>query len=358
MKRKIVSCMLIFVVMFALLGLERASADNNVQPLKNELTTKMGKVAAKHTYPSLKIQASDKKMVLQANNDDDTDFEKEPNNDLKKANSYKLGRYMAGYFSKNDVDVFKVEVSKQGALIFGGTAGKDSPAELTFQLYNRYNKPVKILATEYQDAVLLQGYHVTPGQYYLKVSDKKKTSAESLYVIYGEHAADSPDRMAPSAPKVNAIGDSHTKITGKAEPYSTVKAKVNGKWINSGVKASITEAFSLKIPKLKAGTAVYVYAFDAAGNQSKAKKMTVKDTTPPKKLSVSKVTSRSKTVRGKTEARATIQIKRGSTTLGKAKATSSGSFTVKIKPQKKGTKLTVIAKDAKGNARTIKIKVK
>ncbi|MGE7693652.1 alkaline phosphatase PhoX [Lysinibacillus sp. NPDC094177] len=64
---------------------------------------------------------------------------------------------------------------------------------------------------------------------------------------------------------------------------------------------------------------------------------------------VDKVTAKSKSVKGTTEEDATVQVYNGKTLLGEAKANSKGKFTVKIKAQKAGTSLTVVAKDKAGN---------
>ena len=50
-------------------------------------------------------------------------------------------------------------------------------------------------------------------------------------------------------------------------------------------------------------------------------------------------------------------MKFGSKLLGKATADSAGNYKVKIQPQKKGTKLTVIAKDQAGNEKKVTVTV-
>ena len=52
-----------------------------------------------------------------------------------------------------------------------------------------------------------------------------------------------------------------------------------------------------------------------------------------------------------------MEVKLGSKLLGKATADSKGNYKVKIKAQKKGTKLTVIAKDKAGNAKKVTVTV-
>ena len=66
----------------------------------------------------------------------------------------------------------------------------------------------------------------------------------------------------------------------------------------------------------------------------------------PSKQTVNNVDNNDKVVTGKAEAGSTITVKNG---LGSAKATSKGTFSIKIAVQKAGTKLTITAKDSAGN---------
>ncbi|MFD6443338.1 Ig-like domain-containing protein, partial [Peribacillus sp. NPDC060186] len=73
------------------------------------------------------------------------------------------------------------------------------------------------------------------------------------------------------------------------------------------------------------------------------------DNVKPSKPSVSKVDNNDKVITGKAEAKSTVTVKSGSKVLGSAKATSKGTFSIKIPVQKAGTKLTITAKDSSGN---------
>ena len=81
-----------------------------------------------------------------------------------------------------------------------------------------------------------------------------------------------------------------------------------------------------------------------------------KDTKPPT-LSVYKVSNKTTTAGGRTEAKATVEVKIGSRLLGKTTADSKGKYNVRIKAQKAGTKLTVIARDKAKNARTLTVTI-
>ncbi|WP_051348564.1 Ig-like domain-containing protein [Peribacillus kribbensis] len=165
------------------------------------------------------------------------------------------------------------------------------------------------------------------------------------------------DKTPPAAPKVYPVDDNDTVVTGTAEANSQVKVKMGTKWIAAG-KTESNGKFSVKIPVQKAGVTLYVCAVDKANNQSKLSSQIVKDKTPPRILTVNKVTTKSTSVTGKTEANASVEVKVGTKSLGKAAADSKGNYIVKMKSQKKNVKLTVIAKDKAGNSRTVTTTVK
>ncbi|MFJ8261897.1 alkaline phosphatase PhoX [Rummeliibacillus sp. NPDC094406] len=73
------------------------------------------------------------------------------------------------------------------------------------------------------------------------------------------------------------------------------------------------------------------------------------DFAPPKTPTVKKVTQKTTSVTGKTEANATVFIYNGNKLLGKTVANSKGDYKVKIKALKKGTTLKVVAQDQAGN---------
>lgn len=82
-----------------------------------------------------------------------------------------------------------------------------------------------------------------------------------------------------------------------------------------------------------------------------------KDIKPPTTLTIYKVSNKTTAVGGKTEAKATVEVKLGSKLLGKATADSKGKYKVRIKAQKAGTKLTVVARDKAGNAKKVTVTV-
>lgn len=78
-------------------------------------------------------------------------------------------------------------------------------------------------------------------------------------------------------------------------------------------------------------------------------KVIQRDITPPKIPSIKKVTSKTTTILGMAESGSTVYVYKGNKVIGKGVTTSTGKYSVKIAKQKKGTTLTVYAKDKAGN---------
>lgn len=158
------------------------------------------------------------------------------------------------------------------------------------------------------------------------------------------------DLTAPAAPTVHAVSDFTKAVTGKAEANSTVSVKIGKKTYTAKVDTKGT--FSVTIPSQKAGTRLELSAVDSDGNVSKVVKVTVIDNTAPSTPSQLKATPGN--ITGKTEAQSTVYVKAGSKVVGKATASKSGTFKVKIKKQKVGNILSVYAVDKAGNKSAVK----
>lgn len=94
------------------------------------------------------------------------------------------------------------------------------------------------------------------------------------------------DTKAPTAPKVNKIGNNDTVITGTAEPKSTVIAYLGDDETDDSNEIAKGQAdalgkYKLYINHLSVGDVVRVYAKDFAENQSVPAKTTVIDNEPP-----------------------------------------------------------------------------
>lgn len=158
----------------------------------------------------------------------------------------------------------------------------------------------------------------------------------------------------PATPTVNTIWDSHTVIKGKATPNSTVYVKKGQKIINSA-KVSIKGNYSINISKQKAGTKIAVYAKDPLKNISKTKNVTVIDKTAPTIPKINKVTANTKILTGKAESGAIVYIYDGNKLVKKGTVDTNGNIRITIAKQKKGTALTVFAKDKAGNKSKVRL---
>jgi hypothetical protein len=166
------------------------------------------------------------------------------------------------------------------------------------------------------------------------------------------------DTTPPQAPSVQTVGDNQTVITGQAEAQSKIYVKQGNALIGT-VKTKSDKTFSLSIPKQTAGTKLTIYAVDASDNKSLEVTTTVLDRTAPDKPSVSTIGDNQTTVSGKAEPKATVNVKKGTTTLGEATVSQSGSFTIDIKTkQAAGTSLTLCVIDSAGNkSKEVTVKV-
>ncbi|MDR6999071.1 Ig-like domain-containing protein [Neobacillus niacini] len=160
-----------------------------------------------------------------------------------------------------------------------------------------------------------------------------------------------PDFIAPKAPTLNMVTNHSPLVTGKTEADATVTLYINGKKLKT-TTADKNGNFKFSITKQEAGTEIKVTAADQAGNVSKETIVKVVDKTAPGKPSINKVTSKSTYVTGKAEVGSTVSLYNEKNYLGKAVADSKGNYKIKMKAKKKGTSLTVFAKDQAGNKST------
>lgn len=354
MKKRIISLLVVFALFSTLFFKVNVNAESTNQTIKSDT----GKEAL--NYNVINGSKGDLLEKLAGNtvsNDGehkllgDYLFEKEPNNTFETANDLPLKTYVVGTYdsSYTDVDVYKVVIKSDGLLKVKTTAGKSNYTLASAILHDENGNLQEKAAMQYEDSGTISEYHVTSGIYYITAFN----SENSINVPYILSTSFRPEVYAP---KVKSISDRDTKITGSAVTNSKVYLFANKKPLNNGTLVCDSK-FSVKIKPLKAGTKVTAYQV-YSGYKSEVVTLTVSDKTPPKTLKVNKITSKTKTITGKTEASASVEVKKGKKLLGKAKANKKGVYKIKIKQQKKGTTLTIIAKDKAKNAKTIKVKVK
>ncbi|MFU2013739.1 S8 family serine peptidase [Peribacillus butanolivorans] len=195
----------------------------------------------------------------------------------------------------------------------------------------------------------------------------KQTAGTTIYTRVVDNAGNKSvpvsvkveDKTAPMKPTVNSVGDNTTKVTGKAEAGSTVTVKMGSTALGKAKSNSSGKFTVTMTKKQKAGKVLSVTATDKAGNTSSVKQVTVADKTAPSIPSVNTVTTKTTKVTGKAEANSTVYVKASKKVIGSAKATSKGTYSVKIPKQKAGKNLYIYAKDkAKNVSASRKVTVK
>ncbi|MCO0600719.1 Ig-like domain-containing protein [Peribacillus butanolivorans] len=299
-------------------------------------------------------KSSNKISRMSSSSDSDYTLETEYNDDFDSANRISFEETTIGQLLPlYDVDIYKVVVPRSGLLLIAGVT--DSYAiDLGFVAVQKdfvENSNLEYLGNEYDDSgVEVRAYQAKAGTYYVGVFDHDNeydiddNTEEDLYAIKTVFV----DNVKPSKPSVNKVDNNDKVIVGKAEANSTVTVKSGSKVLGSA-KATSKGTFSINIAVQKAGTKLTITAKDSSGNVSSSVSVTVLDVVPPSKPTVSKVDNNDKVVTGKAEANSTVTVKNGSKALGSAKATTKGTYSIKIAVQKAGTKLTVTAKDSSGN---------
>ncbi|WP_145474165.1 Ig-like domain-containing protein [Staphylococcus pettenkoferi] len=177
--------------------------------------------------------------------------------------------------------------------------------------------------------------------------DKKANVSEPAHTVVS-------DKTAPDAPEVEKVNSNGDKVTGTAEPGSTVKVTFpNGK--ESEGKADDQGNFSVDIPKeanLKGGEQLNVVAVDDNHNTSAPTSVTVGDKTAPDAPTVDDVKSTDKTVTGEAEPGSTVKVSFPGNKTGTATADDNGKYTVEIPEDVEltgGEDLTVTATDKDDN---------
>jgi Leucine-rich repeat (LRR) protein/putative cell wall-binding protein len=161
------------------------------------------------------------------------------------------------------------------------------------------------------------------------------------------------DVTPPAAPVVNELTDIETKLTGKAEPGSTVIAKVSGKEIGR-VNADVDGKISMTIPVQKAGIKITITAIDKLGNVSEGTTVVVKadDTTAPHQPTVTEITNHENFLSGIAEVGSTVIAKVNGKEIGRSTADDNGKFNITIPVQAAGKMIEVYAVDKMNNVST------
>lgn len=148
---------------------------------------------------------------------------------------------------------------------------------------------------------------------------------------------------------VQEVSDRDTQIKGKTSELiqnDTLRIFTNKETIVTAQLVNQRD-FSIKIPKQKAGTKLYIMLEQA---MIEPLQVTVLDKTPPAKPKVTILGDHSLKVKGTAEKNSTVILERSGKVLGTAKASSAGNYTITLtKKLSAGMKVELKAKDASGN---------
>ncbi|WP_405124456.1 BapA/Bap/LapF family large adhesin [Pseudomonas alloputida] len=171
-----------------------------------------------------------------------------------------------------------------------------------------------------------------------------------------------PDITAPVAPSDLAISGDGTVVSGRAEAGSTVRVlAADGTTVLGSVVVGASGAFSIGLtPPQVAGEQLQVTATDVAGNASTAGSVTAPivdnggDTTPPEPATELAISNDGRTVSGRGEAGATVEVRNDQgQVLVSGTVQPDGSFNVQLPtPVVDGSSLQVTLTDAAGNVST------
>ncbi|MCD8870831.1 Ig-like domain-containing protein [Staphylococcus gallinarum] len=162
------------------------------------------------------------------------------------------------------------------------------------------------------------------------------------------------DDTPPSPPVIYEVTSDSKSISGKTEPFATIKVAVSYKDLIVG-KANKKGEFNLPIPKdynLDGGEEMRITSTDISGNVSDKTYIIVKDVTAPKPPSVLPITSESEEIIGKTEPNAIITVKISNGNKLTENADNFGNYVISIPKNFKlngGEKIQLSATDPSGN---------
>jgi Zn-dependent metalloprotease len=150
-------------------------------------------------------------------------------------------------------------------------------------------------------------------------------------------------------PKVNAVYDNSTKVTGTSTAGYKIIVR-NSSNVQLGYASAGTDGkFSVNIPVQKADTYVKVFAVNSSGVSSYATYVKVVDKTPPVVPTIDTLTTSSTVIKGKTEAYAKVNIYINNVYRSQVTASSTGAYQYTTTPQKVGTSVKAAAIDKYGN---------
>ncbi|MBK0007162.1 SpoIID/LytB domain-containing protein [Bacillus sp. S35] len=171
------------------------------------------------------------------------------------------------------------------------------------------------------------------------------------------HYADKYPRVTiPDPAQVDPIKAGDSKLSGTAEPNSTIYVKVWPNTIATG-KADAAGNFSFDVPEQQAGTMLHVLV-KGQGGCSTYTKIYVQSDTAPEAAKVNELNEGDTNLTGTAEPNSTIYVKVWPDTIATGKTDNAGNFSITIPEQPAGRQLHVLVKGQGGYSKYTKLFVK
>jgi SpoIID/LytB domain protein len=165
-----------------------------------------------------------------------------------------------------------------------------------------------------------------------------------------------PRITVPDPAQVNPIKAGDSKISGTAEPNSTIYVKVWPDTVATG-KTDAAGNFSFDVPKQEAGTMLHVLV-KGQGGYSTYTKIYVQSDTAPEAAKVNTLSDEDTTLTGTAEPNSTIYVKIWPDIIATGKTDNAGNFSITIPKQPAGKQLHVLVKGQGGYSMYTKLFVK
>lgn len=188
-------------------------------------------------------------------------------NTLEKAAYLPFSQKKYGVFSLTDKsDVYRIDVKQSGYVAFTLSANTEARFKVTDAKEIQVLDTKEVYGTEQTARSVTRVKYLKKGSYYIFTSPGYNYTGR--YNVQAQFSTTKATVSSVTTPKAKA-----TKISGKATKSSTVYVKVGTKTYKA--KATTKGTFTVKVPKLKKGATIQVYASNTFG-KSAVKKVKVK----------------------------------------------------------------------------------
>ncbi|MBW0932056.1 SpoIID/LytB domain-containing protein [Priestia megaterium] len=165
-----------------------------------------------------------------------------------------------------------------------------------------------------------------------------------------------PRITVPDPAQVNPIKAGDSKLSGTAEPNSTIYVKVWPDTVATG-KTDAAGNFSFDVPKQQAGTMLHVLV-KGQGGYSTYTKIYVQSDTAPEAAKVNELSEGDTKLTGTAEPNSIIYVKVWPDIIATGKTDNAGNFSITIPKQPVGKQLHVLVKGQSGYSKYTKLFVK